>query len=112
MNTLFRILVILVVATIVGGLMYVGVNASGPSTGPGGFEDGEGRPRFSEGDGFGDGDEGGFRPEREEHGDRGERGFGFPGGVVKAVVLMSIAGGFYSLIAWSGKKAKKLSAIK
>ncbi|MBI2332757.1 MAG: hypothetical protein HYU84_11470 [Chloroflexi bacterium] len=34
-------------------------------------------------------------------------GFGFPGGVLKALVLMSIAGGVYSVVVWAGKKAKQ-----
>ena len=107
MNTLFRILVILVAATLIGGLMYVGVSASNTSAGPGDFEQGEGRPRPAEGVEFGDGDEGEFRPEREG---RGEGGFGLPGGVLKALVLMSIAGGIYSLIAGGGKQARKISS--
>ncbi len=114
MKTLFRILIILVVATIIGGLMYVGVNASSSSDAPS-FE--EGRPQSPDGAQFrpeGDDDGDGFRPEggefrpeggRDEHGDRG--GFGFPGGVLKALVLMSIAGGIYSAIVWAGKKAKQ-----
>lgn len=110
MNTLFRILVILVAATLIGGLMYVGVSASNTSAGPGDFEQGEGRPRPAEGVEFGDGDEGEFRPEREGRGERGEGGFGLPGGVLKALVLMSIAGGIYSLIARGGKQARKISS--
>lgn len=100
MNTLFRVLIILVVASIVGGLMYVAVDASGSSS----FE--EGRPggggQFRP-DGDGDGDA--FRPEGEGRGERG--GFGFPGGIIKALVLMSLAGGIYSAIAWAVKKSKR-----
>lgn len=112
MKTLFRVLIILVVATIIGGLMYVGVGTSGSSSDAPAFEDG--RPIPSEDGGFrpvNDGDGDGFRPEGgdfrpdDEHGERG--GFGFPGGVIKALVLMSIAGGIYSAIAWTGKKAKR-----
>lgn len=113
MKTLFRVLIILVAATIIGGLMYVGVSASGSSDTPS-FE--EGRPPQFSPDGDNDGNsfrpEGGeFRPEgeRDERGERG--GFGFPGGVIKALVLMSIAGGIYSAIAGTRKKAKQ-SATK
>ncbi|MFM8369747.1 MAG: hypothetical protein ACKOBD_13445 [Chloroflexota bacterium] len=101
MNTLFRILVILVVATIIGGLMYVGVSASGSSASFGDFEEGEERPQPPEGFEF--------RPEGEEQEDR-DSGFGFPGGVIKALVLMSIAGGIYSTVMWTGKKAKRSTA--
>jgi hypothetical protein len=41
MKTLLRVLIILVVASIIGGLMYVAVNASGSTSTPS-FE--EGRP--------------------------------------------------------------------
>jgi hypothetical protein len=99
MKTLFRILVILVVTAIVGGLMYAGVSASGSSTAN--FEDGEGRPQLP------DGAE--FRPEREEHEGR-DGGFGFPGGVIKSLVLMSLAGGIYSAIMWTGRKTKRIVA--
>lgn len=104
MNTLFRIFVILVVAALIGGLMYVGVNASNSSTNFGDFDEGEGRPQRSEG--------GEFRPEHDEFDEHEGRdgGFGFPGGVLKAIVLMSIAGGIYSAIVWTGKKAKKESS--
>jgi hypothetical protein len=98
MKTLFRVLVILVAASIIGGLMYAGVSASGSSTAN--FEEGEGRPQLPEG--------AEFRPdgEREER----EGGFGVPTGIVKAVGLMSLAGGVYSAIVWTGKKAKRTAA--
>ncbi|HAX68348.1 MAG TPA: hypothetical protein DCY14_01950 [Anaerolineae bacterium] len=103
MKTLFRILVILVAASIIGGLMYVGVNASGSSD-TSTFEEGR-RPQFNP-----DGDDNMFRPEGDERGEHGERGgFGFPGGVIKALVLMSIAGGIYSAVVWTGKKAKRVA---
>ncbi|MEN9564181.1 MAG: hypothetical protein RIR73_2425 [Chloroflexota bacterium] len=99
MKILFRILIILVVTTIVGGLMYAGVSAMSSSTTN--FEDGEGRPQLP------DGAE--FRPEREEHEEREDHGDGIdlPGGMVKALVLMSVAGGIYSAIVWAGRKAKR-----
>lgn len=110
MKTLFRILIILAAATIIGGLMYVGVSASGSSATTS-FEEGR-PPQFNPG-GDNDGDgfrpEGGeFRPEGERDGERGERGgFGFPRGIIKALVLMTVAGGIYSAIVWTGKKAKR-----
>lgn len=105
MNTIFRVLIILVVTAIIGGLMYAGVSASESSTSFESFEEGEGRPQPPEG--------AEFLPEREEHEEReGGRdgGFGFPGGVIKALVLMSVAGGIYSAIVWTGKKAKQTIA--
>jgi orotate phosphoribosyltransferase len=94
MKTLFRILIILVITSIIGGLMYAGVSAAGATS----FE-GE-RPQMPEG--------AEFRPEREEHGERD--GLDIPGGMVKALVLMSIAGGVYSGVVWAGKKTKQVSA--
>lgn len=104
MNTLFRVLTILVIATIIGGLMYVGVSTSNSSTnGFPEFEGGRERPPFAEGSEF--------RPDGDNDGERGERGgFGFPGGIIKAVVLMSVAGGIYSGIVWAGKKTKQTLA--
>jgi len=103
MNTFFRVLIILVAAAIIGGLMYVGVSAS--DSGTNGFpefeENGE-RPQFTEGSEF--------RPEGD-HDERGEGGgFGFPAGVIKALVLMSVAGGIYSAVVWMGKKTKRVTA--
>ena len=101
MNTLFRVLIILVVATIIGGLMYVGVSASNSSNnGFPEFEGGRERPQFAEGSEF--------RPDGDHDEGRGEQGgFGFPGGVIKALVLMTIAGSIYSGIVWAGKKTKQ-----
>lgn len=101
MNTLFRVLIILVVAVIVGGLMYVGVSASNSSNnGFPEFEGGRQRPEGSE-----------FRPEGDHDGERGERGgFGFPGGIIKALVLMTVAGSIYSGIVRVGKKSKQMLA--
>lgn len=98
MKTLFRVLIILAAASIIGGLMYAGVSASGPTTGLPNFEEGGERPQLPEGVEF-----------RPEGGEREERdgGFGFPGGVIKALVLMSFAGGIYSAIVMTGKKAKR-----
>lgn len=110
MKTLFRILIILAAATIIGGLMYVGVSASGSADAPS-YEEGSRSQFNSDGDHDGDGfrPEGGeFRPEGERDGERGERGgFGFPGGIIKALVLMTIAGGIYSAIVGVKKKAKQ-----
>lgn len=96
MKTLYRVLIILTVAVIIGGLMYAGVSASGSSANSGGFE--EGGPHPPEGMEF--------RP----GGDRDEGGLGFPAGMVKALVLMTVAGGIYSGIVWMGKKAKNALA--
>ena len=101
MNTLFRILVIVVVATLIGGLMYVGVSAAGSAITFGDFEGDEGRPQLPEG--------AEFRPERGEA-EEGEGGFGFPAGMIKALVLMSVAGGVYSAVVLAGKKAKRVTA--
>ena len=99
MKTLFRVLLILAAASIIGGLMYAGASASSsPAANLPGFEEGEEMPQTPEG--------AEFRPEREEHEER-EGGFGFPGGMLKAVVLMSIAGGVYSAIVWAGRKTKQ-----
>ena len=102
MNTVFRVLVILVVTTIIGGLMYVGVSASDSgTTGFPEFEENGDLPQFAEGSEF--------RPEGD-HDERGEEGgFGFPGGVIKALVLMSVAGGIYSAVVWMGKKPKRVT---
>ncbi|GAB4496685.1 MAG: hypothetical protein OHK003_02630 [Anaerolineales bacterium] len=101
MKTLFRVLVILVAASIIGGLMYAGVSASNSSASFGDFDGDESRPQPPEG--------AEFRPEREDH-EEHEGEFDFPGGMIKAVVLMSIAGGAYSAIVWAGKKAKRVAA--
>lgn len=102
MKTLFRVLIILVVASIIGGLMYAGVSASNSSASFGDFDGDESRrplpPEGAE-----------FRPEREDH-EEHEGEFDFPGGMIKAVVLMSIAGGAYSAIVSAGKKAKRVAA--
>ncbi|MDP1548455.1 MAG: hypothetical protein Q8L87_20780 [Anaerolineales bacterium] len=93
MKTLFRILVILIIASMIGGLMYAGVSAAGdaPSL------ENE-RPRLPEGEQF--------RPEREGPAERD--GIDLPGGMVKALALMSIAGGIYSATVWAGRKAKQV----
>lgn len=102
MKTIFRILIILVVTAIVGGLMYAGVSAMGSATTT--FDDREGRPQLPEG--------AEFRPEHEEHEEHEGRDgrFGFPGGVVKSLILTSVAGGIYSVIVQAGKKAKRAAS--
>ncbi|MEK6751751.1 MAG: hypothetical protein AABZ00_05740 [Chloroflexota bacterium] len=99
MKTLFQIFVILAVATLIGGLMVVSVNAASPA-----HNDGQSlasveqvNPDTENGDAF--------RPEGEG-GDEGGA-FGFPAGVIKALVLMFISGGIYSAVARGGKKAKR-----
>ena len=112
MKTFLRVLIILAAVTVIGGLMYVGVNASGSSD-VSSFD--EGRPPQFDRDGDDDGD--GFRPgdgefrsegEHEEHGERGR--FGFPGGVIKALIHMTVAGLIYSAVVWIGKRIKKKPA--
>lgn len=100
MKTLFRVLVILVVTAIIGGLMYAGVTASGSAATFTNFEEGQERPQRP------DGAE--FRPdgEREER----EGGAGLPAGVIKALFLMTVAGGAYSVVIWTSKKARQVIA--
>ncbi|MBI5825225.1 MAG: hypothetical protein HZB18_14440 [Chloroflexi bacterium] len=98
MKTLFQIFVILAVATLIGGLMFASVNASSPA-----LADGQDTVSVEQVNPETDGDA--FRPESE---DRDEGGIsGFPAGVIKALVLMSISGGVYSAVANAGKKAKR-----
>lgn len=104
MKTIFRIIVILAAATIVGSLM-----SAGTTSGFNGFDGDGDRPQFEAGrevrpDGFGEN----LNPEGERRG-HDESG-GFPGGILKAIVLMSVAGGIYSLFVSGGRTAKKILA--
>lgn len=96
MRILLRALIILVVASLIGGLLYMAVVNVSDSASSSSFA--VGRP----------GDDG-LRLEGGERDDR-EGGFGFPGGIIKALVLMTIAGGIYSVIVWTGKQAKRSTA--
>jgi hypothetical protein len=74
MSTLYRIFIILVVALIVGGLMYAAVGSGSPA--------GQSRPEF----------DGQRRP---EGGEEREGGVGLPFGIVKSLGIMSVASGVY-----------------
>ncbi len=87
MKTVYRVLVILVVAALLGGMMYAAVSASGTSGASERREFDE--ERFAR-------PEGNFRPEREEGGVR------LPFGVVKSLVLMALVGVPYFF--WSRRK--------
>jgi hypothetical protein len=104
MKIVFQVLVILVIAALIGGLMYAGVSAADSSSVP--SFDGErleqpGAEEFTL-----EGRE--FRPDGGHDERDGEAGL--PGGVVKALMLMSFAGGVYSTVVWAGKKAKRVTA--
>lgn len=101
MKTFFQILVILAVATLIGGLMVVSVNAASPAR-----DDGQGAVSVEQVNPDTDGEA--FRPEGEGRDEGGA--FGFPAGVIKALVLMSISGGIYSTVASAGKKAKRTAS--
>ncbi len=101
MKTLFQIFVILAVATLIGGLMFVSVNADSPAG-----DDGQGAVSVEQVNPDTDGDA--FRPEREGRDEGGVSGF--PAGVIKSLVLMSISGGIYSAVARAGKKAKRTAS--
>lgn len=76
MSTLYRIMVILVVAAIIGGAIFAMVGSGSSSSQPAG-----GRPAGES-----------FRP---EGGEEREGGSGLPFGMVKSLALMSVAGGVY-----------------
>ncbi|MBI5963054.1 MAG: hypothetical protein HY863_06235 [Chloroflexi bacterium] len=74
MSTLYRILVILVVATLIGGLIYAAVGSGNSTSGLPAPADGQPRP---------------------EDGESPEGDSVLPLGVLKSLVIMSIAGGAY-----------------
>jgi hypothetical protein len=88
MKTIFRVLVILVVAAIVGGTIFAAVNHVSAGAGPQrAFEEGN-RP---------------FRPDGDR--ERTQGGFGLPFGVVKSLVIISIIAAIYfNVIRFFGKK--------
>ena len=77
MTTLYRILIILVVASIIGGAIYMAVGGGGSSSGQ---EPPQMRP------------DGQHRP---EGGDGREGGDELPFGILKSLVIMSVASGVY-----------------
>ena len=76
MTTLYRILIILVVATIIGGAIYIAVGG-GDSAGQ--------QPPQMRSDGH----------SRPEGGEGREGGDGLPFGILKSLVIMSVASGVY-----------------
>jgi hypothetical protein len=76
MTTLYRILIILVVASIIGGAIYIAIG--------GGSTASQQPPQMRSGD----------RP-RPEGGEDGEGGDGLPIGILKSLVIMSVASGMY-----------------
>lgn len=101
MNIFFRTLIILVVTTIIGGLMFAGVTVLDTL-------DDNGQPdvdviRLPSTESRE------FRPDGDDQDGR-DGGFGFPGGIIKTLALMSIAGGVYSVIVWTSKQAKRSAA--
>jgi hypothetical protein len=100
MKVLFRILVILVVASLVGGAMFALVNVSGNGTQQRSFQRKEG--------GQSPQNNGGFRPDggREREGGRGGA-LGF--GLLKNLVVVAIIAIVYlNATKWFGKANKKI----
>ena len=88
MKTIFRILVILVVAALIGGSIYALVTVGGVNSGQNSFRPREGGQHFVPGG------DGGFRP--DDHGGRGdsERGaggvLGLGFGLIKNTLLVAV----------------------
>ena len=76
MTTLYRILIILVVATIIGGAIYMMVGGGGSA--------GQSSAPIRSGD-----------QSRPEGGEDREGGDGLPFGILKSLVIMSVASGVY-----------------
>jgi hypothetical protein len=100
MKVLFRILVILVVASLVGGAMFALVNVSGNGTQQRSFQRHEGG-QFPE-------NNGGFRPDGGRDREGGSvLGFGF--GLVKNLAVISAFALIYlNWTRWFGKANKKI----
>jgi hypothetical protein len=102
MKVLFRILVILVVASLVGGAMFALVNVSGNGTQQRSFQHQEG--------GQSPQNNGGFRTDggREREGGRGGMlGFGF--GLLKNLAVISVIAVIYlNWTRWFGKATKQI----
>jgi len=77
MTTLYRILIILIVAAIIGGAIYMAVGGGGSSSG-------QQPPQMRSDD----------QP-RPEGGEDREGGDGLPFGILKSLVIMSVASGVY-----------------
>jgi hypothetical protein len=106
MKVLFRILVILVVASLVGGAMFALVNVSGNGTQQRSFQRHEGG-QFSE-------NNGGFRPDggRDREGGRGGAlGLGF--GLIKNLAIVAIVAIVYlNATKWFGKAKEENKQIE
>jgi hypothetical protein len=104
MKVLFRILVILVAASLVGGAMFALVNVSGNGSRKNSFQQREGNGQFNP--------NGGFRPEGDREGGRGGAlGLGF--GLVKNLVVVAIIAIVYlNATKWFGKAKEANKQIK
>jgi hypothetical protein len=100
MKVLFRVLIILVVASLIGGAIYAAVNVSGTGNRKNSFQQREGNGQFNP--------NGGFRPEGDREGGRGGvLGFGF--GLVKNLAVISAFALIYlNWTRWFGKANKKI----
>jgi hypothetical protein len=98
MKVIFRVLVILVVATLIGGAIFAAVSAGGSSGNTQrGFEGGD-RPALPNGEAPGN-----FRPDGD--GGRSEGGSGLPFGMVKGLVIITIIAAIYfNINKFFGKK--------
>ena len=94
MKTIFRILVILVVASLIGGVLYALVNVTGVGARPNSFRSREGGQQFVPGNdpGISPDNNGGHRPGFGGRGDRKRRGgmLGFGFGLIKNLLLVAV----------------------
>lgn len=101
MKTLFRILVILVVASLIGGAIYALVNVGGIGSQQNSFRPREGIQQFTPGNNPGFRPEGGGRGDRERGGG-GSLGLGF--GLLKnSLVIAVIAVLYFNAAKWFEK---------
>lgn len=97
MKVIFRVLVIIAVATLIGGTIYGVVSAGGSSTGQQRGFDGRERPAPPNGGGD-------FHPEGGDR-RRNEGGFGLPFGMAKGFIIVAIiAAVYYNVSKLFGKK--------
>ena len=90
MKVLFRVLVVLAAASLVGGAIFAAVNMNGT---------GSQQPSFQQTEGD--------RPRPEGDRERAEGGFGFPFGVVKSLVMISVVAVVYlNGSKWFGKASR------